>query len=121
FETLKSEHIQSAIYGAGMGTAIMSLPRAMDTLRARLGDLFKPGGSKPLINARLSEIESIRERLRQARGGIDAYDQARVSLRQADQDLNTLMEESARLHTDRDKAAACLRVWPDWVELLQCE
>ncbi|MBI4332946.1 MAG: AAA family ATPase, partial [Chloroflexi bacterium] len=121
FETLKAEHIQSAIYGASAGTAILSLPQAMDTLQKGLGKLFKPGGSKLLINARLGEIESIRERLRQARGGIEAYDQACGSLRQVEQDLGILMEETAQLKAEQEKATACLRVWPDWIELQQCE
>lgn len=121
FATLKAENIESAIYGASVGAAMMTLPDALKSLRDKLGELFKPAASTRLINSKLGELEKVREALRQARGGIEGYDQACNSLRQVEADLAALHEDMARIKCDHDKASACLQIWPKWVEFQNCE
>jgi len=52
-ETLSSEQLQARFYSAGSGTGIVE---ALKRLDKEMANLFKPTGSKPLINAELAHI-----------------------------------------------------------------
>ncbi|MFC1857638.1 AAA family ATPase [Thermodesulfobacteriota bacterium] len=120
-ETLKAESVKGVIYGATAGLAMQSLPKAYKKIKTRIDELFKPGGSKPAINRKISELEHIRSELRKASKGISAYDQMCLDLMQAEDKIKTLQNKLARIGADKNRYDAYTRLWPEWIDLQENE
>ena len=118
FESLRTEQVRGAIYGAATGTALLALPRAMALLAAHKSGLFERGdGAGGQIGEALRELEGVRDRLRQTRGEIAAYDSVVQHLRQLDQELGAMTQRNARDRAGLELNKALQRAWPDWIEI----
>lgn len=120
-DTLQDESVKGVIYGASAGTAMLALPRAEKTLEERMAALFRPGGSKPSINARLREVEALRSRLRELAHEAGGYDAAAAGLRASEEGVRGLQEERETTARERRRLDLLARLWPSWLDLREAE
>jgi len=116
-DTLQADSVKDAIYGASTGTAMLSLPRTINAIEQKRGELFKLGGQKPLINKKLSALEGIRSELREARNDITRYDDASKNVHQTEEKINKLNSDAASLRIERNRIDNYLKLWNDWIIL----
>jgi uncharacterized protein YhaN len=121
FESLNGEAVKGALYGASAGAGMLLLPKAQSEIDRRLEELFRPRGNKPLINGKLSQLEEIRNRLKAASALTDRYDEAQRELRDIGGKREGLRADASRLAKDIARAGTYLRLWDDWVSLLDIE
>jgi len=120
-DTLKAESVRNMIYGASAGVAMLALPKAYKRINSRLDELFKSGGSKPVINQNLTKLEKIRSEIREAYKGIDNYDRAFVDLKNTEENIQTYRSDLAIIIQKRDRFRAYSKIWEEWVTLKECE
>lgn len=120
-ETLQEESVKGVIYGASAGMAMLALPRAIKTLDERMAGIFKPGGAKPSLNARLREAEELRARLREAAQEVGGYDAAQGELQERQERAGALQGEADRIAGERRRLDLCARLWPSWLDLKEGE
>lgn len=120
-ETLQDESVKGVIYGASAGMAMLALPRALKTLDERMAGIFKPGGAKPSLNARLREAEELRAGLREAMQEVGGYDAARAELRERQERAGVLQAHADRLAGERRRLDLSARLWPSWLDLKEGE
>ncbi len=87
-----------ALFTAGAGFSGLNALQA--ELEERRGELFKPQGRNPRINALLAEISETRDREQEAMLDIDRYRQVERSYRRARKQLNRLEEQRRNLQKD---------------------
>lgn|GEM_PF-1335644 len=116
-DTLDTESVKNVLYSAGIGTAVLSLPRAITGIETKMGDLFKPGGRNPQINQKLSALEAVRANLRQARTGIELYDAASVALGKKTHEIEELQREERSVNKQKDLIDRYLKLWNNWISL----
>ena len=121
FESLDNEAVTSAIYSAGAGTGLLSLPDVAKGLEKSMGELFKPGGTKPEINRILRELETCRKKIRENSDRVDDYDQVQRDLTDIEKSIEELQSSKEIRQRERDRAKALLQAWEDWVSLKACE
>lgn len=120
-DTLRAESVKSVIYGASVGTAMLALPRANKKISEHLEELFLPGGRKPVINKKMTELEGIRAELREASKGISQYDQTRGELREIEEKIQTLRRDFSQVSQDRERFISYGRLWSQWLALQEAE
>jgi uncharacterized protein YhaN len=120
-ETLEGDGVRSAIYGTGVGTGMMLLPRAKKWIQSRMEALFKAGGTKPLMNAAIYELEKVNKALLAAGPQIRRYDQAVDEKREIEEKI-TLVVKNLDQHRLRQQALSAYgRLWPEWISLQENE
>ena len=120
-DTLSDEAVKSVLYSAGTGTAMLSLPKAITSIEAKLGELFKPGGRNPKINQKLVALEIVRARLREARKGIELYDAASMELDKKVQEIEVLQSEERSIGKERNRTETYLKLWNNWISIQDSE
>ena len=118
-ETLDDERVKGVLYGAA--TAMVSLPAALSSIEARLIELFRPGGSKPLINEKLNSLEDVRTRLREARKDIEKYEEACGLLEDTEKRISEVRGAATLGRREKERVEAFLRLWDDWLDLKNSE
>ena len=121
FETLQTDSIKNAIYGAIVGAAALSLPDAMKNIDKQLADRFKPGGSNPAVNVLLGQLEQTRKDLRNATDGVAEFDAANARLHKTDERLVELKKDLVCANTQKGRAEKYIQLWPQWIDLLGLE
>jgi uncharacterized protein YhaN len=121
FESLNGEAVKGALYGASAGAGMLLLPKAQSEIDRRLEELFRPRGNKPLINGKLSELEEIRNRLKEASALTDRYEEAQRELREIGRKREGLRADVSILAKDIARAETYLKLWDDWVSLSDIE
>ena len=116
FSHLNSQEVAARIYGAGLGLGSVSAIKVEGDLGGRAAALFKPGGSAPVINGVLKDLEKVdanlrgrdlpAEHLAKSRGLAES-ERARDELTGR---LRSLAEEARRY--DRQRNA-----WAPWISL----
>lgn len=119
FETLQGDAVKAALYGASAGASVLALPRVQAEVESRLGEIFKPAGSKPMLNARLQEFEQVRGNLREALGTIDRYQQLQASIRQLTAEVETEQTDLRALSQCHRECEKLLNLWGPWTRLRQ--
>jgi len=120
-DSLQDEDVKSAIYGAGMGAAMLTLPNAQKRIESTCDALFKSGGSKPLLNVNLAELERVRTELRQEKQGIAEYDGACAERDRVGNSMDRLQKVLAGARAEQQRVEAYVKLWPQWVELQRLE
>jgi uncharacterized protein YhaN len=94
-QALLEEHGREAeaLFGAGLGST--TVHRVLSDLEEETRELFKPGGSKPLINARLSDLGDVQRRLRDASLSVRQWEEKRQEVEVARRDVAELDEAIA--------------------------
>lgn len=119
-ESLQADAIRTAIYGASAGSAAASLPRTLASLEQAADRLFKPHGSSPVVNRLLGELEDVRARLRQARHGVDEFEEKAGRLQEVEALLEATGVRLQGLGAGRQRAEALMRSFEDWLVLASC-
>ncbi|MCX5814030.1 MAG: AAA family ATPase [Proteobacteria bacterium] len=116
-DTLDNESVKNVLYSAGIGTAMLSLPKAITGIETKMGEMFKPGGRNPLINQKLVALEAVRASLRQARTGIELYDAASEALEKKMHEIDALQEEQKSVNKEKNLTETYLKLWNNWISL----
>lgn len=114
-ETLSGEHIASAIYGAGLGTSMMAMPRALKQIRKRMDDLFKSGGRSTVINRIAGELDRIRKSLHDAALNADQFDTTFDTLAAVEKEISSHGEKLSDSRRRKQEFESLERLWPDWI------
>jgi len=121
FESLNSQAVRAAIYSAGAGVGRVSLAQVEKNLQDSIGQIFKPGGRKPVINAILRELQEIDLIIGQRVAEIDRYDELRDEL---DQMAIEIEGAKSALDTKRhrlERVRLLQKGWEDWVALCRIQ
>jgi uncharacterized protein YhaN len=121
FESLKGESIAGAIYGAGLGDAMLALPQAKKKIRDQLDRFFKPGGSKPVMNQLVTELDRVDKALKEAAEQTSQYDATWDVLQQVEKEVAATQHALSSHRRNRHRYGAMVRLWPEWVSLRERE
>jgi len=117
FESLNTESVREALFSAGAGIDPSNLVKLKSDLEKTEGELFKPGGTKPKINALVSRLQAIQKEKRELSGGVEAYDQLRHGIAEHTAEIRRLEDARADLSSALRKQEQWLQIWPDWINL----
>ncbi|WP_440950648.1 AAA family ATPase [Methanosphaerula subterraneus] len=117
YRTIESDEIKQALFNAAAGLGDISLTGIHDSLDEEAAKLFKSGGSKPLINSLLREIEGTDSTLRELQARTILFNEKIAALEEFQMASARIEEE----RTDTDRALARQNMlsgaWSDWQEL----
>lgn len=113
FETLNNQSINSKLYSAGTGVGI-SISGLMDSISSIEYNLYKPRGSKPLINELFREIGKTEGKIAELEGAQKKYDSLHFELEQRTLDIDQLKQKSQNIRKKLNHIQNLLSVWEDW-------
>jgi len=113
FETLNDQSINSKLYSAGTGVGV-SISGLMDSISNIENNLYKPRGSKPLINELFREIGKTEDKIIELEGTQKKYDSLHFELEQRTRDINQFKEKSQNIEKKLNHIRSLLSVWEDW-------
>lgn len=116
FETLNDQSINSKLYSAGTGVGV-SISGLMDKISNSENNLYKPRGSKPLINELFREIGKTEQKLAEIEGSQKKYDSLHFEMAQQTLDINQLKEKSQNIRKKLNHIQNLLSVREDWETL----
>jgi len=106
--------VGQALFAASMGSA--ALHAVLERLETEAGDLFKPGGSKPTINAALKAHAELQKAIRDQSLSSREWGEARRALEQTNKGLAQLQEELVRTRAERNRLQRIQRALPKLTE-----
>lgn len=118
FETLNDQSINSKLYSAGTGVGV-SISGLMNSISSIENNLYRPRGSKPLINELFREIGTTEVKIAELEGAQKKYDSLHFELEQKTLEIDKLKEESENIKKRLNHIQNLLSVWEDWKVL--CE
>ena len=121
FESLNSQAVRSAIYSAGAGVGKVSLAKVERDLQDSIGRIFKPGGSKPLINRILRELQEIDFSIGQRVAEVDRYDELRAELDQMSVEIESAKSLVNTKRQRLERVRLLQKGWEDWVGLCRVQ
>ncbi|HWQ48557.1 MAG TPA: AAA family ATPase [Methanosarcina sp.] len=113
FETLNDQSINSKLYSAGTGVGV-SISGLMNSISSIENNLYKPRGSKPLINELLRKIGKTEVKIAEFEGVQKRYDSLHFELEQRTQEIDLLKEKSQDIRKKLNHIQNLLSVWEDW-------
>ena len=118
-DLLKDENVNSQIYSAGMGSS--NLPDLIKKMGSDMEKLYRPGGSKPIVNSIAAELDVVEIKIREITRNSARYSALKDSAENADEKIS----ESAQRKQDLLKRGISLGSmkdgWESWVHLLDIE
>ncbi|MEA2039785.1 MAG: AAA family ATPase, partial [Thermodesulfobacteriota bacterium] len=121
FDSLNDDDVRGALYGAGAGVSLMAIPESMKRLEKNLTGLFKPGGSKPVINTRIARLEEVQKELRHAANGIKEYEGLTGQSQKLSETISRLQQEGEGFQKDQTRKSNYLKLWDQWIILQEAE
>ncbi len=121
FETLNSEGVRNALYGASFGAGLLSPMEAMQKLQAEMEELFKSSGKKPKLNELFRQAEELRKALQEVNAKAARYDALALEQEEEKSALTALRAEAARLEQAIHMLERRLGVWQPWEEWKLCD
>ena len=115
--SLTSDEVSGAIYSAGAGMSTKPLPKVLQKLDKRMGELFKERGSTDRVHGILAELRRVGDRLSQLRHQTADYDDLKrrlIAVASQTGDLERSREELLIAHS---RAETMLKAWEDWTAL----
>ncbi len=120
FESLAGTHVASAIHGAGLGTAMMALPRAQKRLQQDMEDLFRAKGNKK-INQLVQSLAEIRKKIQAASEEVVRYDDLWDRFALEEKEIQRVLKQLTVHRCDHETYEVLARLWPEWVALREHE
>jgi len=117
FETLDTESVREAIYSAGAGINPSGLARLKSGLEKKESELYKPGGSKPRINAIVSRLNALSKEKKALSASIEEYDRIRASISGLKEEIHDFEERRLELSIQLKKTEQWINIWPEWINL----
>ena len=102
--------VGQALFAASMGSA--ALHAVLEHLEAEAGELFKPGGSKPSINAALKEHAELQKAIKDQSLSSREWGEARRALERTNKALTQLQEELVQTRAERNRLQRIRRALP---------
>ena len=93
--------VGQALFSASMGSA--ALHAVLEQLETEAGDLFKPGGSRPTINAALKEHAQLQKAIKDQSLSSREWGEARKALERTNKELAQLQEELVQTRAERNR------------------
>lgn len=121
FETLNSEGVRNALYGASFGAGLLSPMEAMQKLQAEMEELFKSSGKKPKLNELFRQAEELRKALQEVNAKAARFDALALEQEEEKGALAALRKEAARLEHTIHMLERRLGVWQPWEEWKLCD
>jgi uncharacterized protein YhaN len=115
FETLNTESVREALYSAGAGIDPSSLAKLKTGLEKKEGELYKPGGTKPGINAILSRLNAISKEKKALLGSIEEYDHIKTQVSHLKKEIRALGERKIEGSIQLKRTEQWINIWPEWV------
>ena len=116
FESLDSEAVRNALYGASFGLGLRSPGAALARLENAMDEVFKPRGKTGTLNVALRRWEEVRVELREAEEEAARYDALASEREEAGEALAALRAEKTALEGERRDLERRLGVWKQWEE-----
>jgi len=113
FETLNDRSINSKLYSAGTGVGV-SISGLMNSIRSIETNLYRPRGSKPLINELLREIGKTEVKISEFEGAQKKYDSLHFEMEQKTLEINQLKQKSQNIRKKLNHIQNLISVWEDW-------
>lgn len=113
FETLNDQSINSKLYSAGTGVGV-SISGLMNSISSIETNLYRPRGSKPLINELFREIGKTEVKITELEGAQKKYDSLHFELEQKTLEIDQLKEKSQNIRKKLNDIQNLLSVWEDW-------
>ncbi|KPK30593.1 MAG: hypothetical protein AMK69_02975 [Nitrospira bacterium SG8_3] len=117
FETLNTDSVREALYSAGAGVDPNRLAKLKTGLEKKEGELFKPGGSKPRINAVLSRLNVISKEKKALRGSIQEYDRIKTQISHLKEQIRGLVKRRIERSVQLKSTEQWIHIWPEWISL----
>ncbi len=117
FETLNTDSVREALYSAGAGVDPNRLAKLKTGLEKREGELFKPGGSKPRINAVLSRLNAISKEKKALLGSIQEYDRIKTQISHLKEEIHGLGKRRIERSVQLKSTEQWIHIWPEWISL----
>jgi len=117
FETLNTESVREALYSAGAGIDPNRLVRLKSELEKKEGELYKPGGSKPRINALLARLNIIAKEKKALRGSVEEYDLIKTHISRLQGEICELVKQKLECSVQLKGTEQWIHIWPEWISL----
>jgi uncharacterized protein YhaN len=102
--------VGQALFAASMGSA--ALHAVLEHLETEAGDLFKPGGSRPVINAALKEYSGLQKEINAQSLSSRQWGEARKALERTNRELEQVQAELLQCKADRNRLRRIQRALP---------
>ena len=116
FESLNSEGVRHALYGASFGMGLRSPGQVLKALEDQMESIFKGQGSKPALNAALREWEQLRQAVQAAEDECARFDVLTMEKSETEGLLSALRQRKTLLGRQRHDEERRLGVWSLWDE-----
>lgn len=116
-ETLDPKTVGARLISAGLGVHV-DLVKVENTLVQRARELYTPRGSKPPLNAALSNLRRLEEQIQQGEAELRRYDELQNALQNAEAEALQAGDEERQQASERKRLSDMERVW-DRFERLQ--
>ncbi len=114
FQSLSTEEIRNALYGASFGMGMHSLNTALKELDAHLNDLFKKHGSKQKIQEAVNTWENLCQRIDAGERELAQYDSLVNERTCLEQQLDQARKEQRLQERERSGLKRRLDIWGQW-------
>jgi len=102
--------VGQALFAASMGSA--ALHAMLEHLETEAGELFKPGGSKPVVNAALKEYSRVLKEINAQSLSSRQWGEARKALERTNKELDQLQAELLQCKAERNRLRRIQRALP---------
>ncbi|MEG2173200.1 MAG: AAA family ATPase [Desulfovibrionaceae bacterium] len=116
FDSLNAEGVRHALYGASFGMGLRSPHQLFKQLDEQMESLFKPGGSKPALNATFRQWDEITKDIIAAEQACAQFDTLSLELSAADQSYKNSRQRKHAMEHERRQVERRLGVWRQWDE-----
>lgn len=116
FDSLNAEGVRHALYGASFGMGLRSPNQLFKLLDEQMDNLFKPGGSKPLLNAALRQWDELHKAINAAEQECARFDALSLEKTQEEQACQQCRSDKLALEQERRQLERRLGVWRQWDE-----
>ncbi len=117
-ETLSNDRVKDAIYSAGLGAGISSLPDILGSMAVSREKLFKPRGQNQKINRLVKKLEDTQKEINQSSGEIEAYERIVRELEEILAENETRKERLSSLQARLESLKMLRSLWEEWTERL---
>lgn len=116
FESLNGDGVRHALYGASFGMGLRSPTQLFKVLDDQMDALFKPGGSKPALNAALRRWDELNKEISAAEQQCARFDALSLELSEEETHYSQCRSNKLALEQERRQLERRLGVWRQWDE-----
>ncbi len=115
-ESLSSEEVRHALYGASFGMHLRSPSTVLKELTTQMEKRFKSRGTTPLLNITLKEWEEVQKHLRHVQNECAQFDSLSLQKKELEEKIFGIRQQKSDFEQQRRQAERQLGVWKQWDE-----